>query len=75
MLTLDKVKKNQVCKIVSFCGECDGVLRRFFELGLSRGVKVKVVASSLQKKVFLLEVRGYLLSVRASLLSKIEVAL
>lgn len=75
MLTLDKIKKNQICKIVGFCGEFDGVLRRFLELGLSRGVKVKVVASSLQKKVLLLEVRGYVLSVRAKLLSKIEVEL
>ncbi len=48
-------------------------MRRFFELGLTVGEKVKIVATSLQKKVFLLEIRGYLLSVRASLLAKVVV--
>ncbi|MBP3431249.1 MAG: ferrous iron transport protein A [Clostridia bacterium] len=67
-------KKNQICKIVGFVGATDSVLRRFFELGLLRGTTVKVVGSSLLRKVSLLEVRGYLLSVRTSLLEKIEVS-
>ena len=73
MLTLDKLKKHESGKIVGFCGPIDGVLRRFFELGLTNGEKVRVVASSLAKQVFLLEVRGYLLSVRACLLAKVQV--
>ena len=60
-------------KIVGFSSENDAVLRRFMELGFTVGERVKIVATSLQKKVFLIELRGYLLSVRAGLLSRIEV--
>ena len=72
-MTLDKAKKGKSYTISGYLGECDGVSRRFFELGLSVGEKVKIVATSLQKKVFLLEIRGYLLSVRSALLSRVEV--
>ena len=73
MTTLDKVKKNKSYKIVGFVGEPDAVLRRFMELGFSKGQTIKIVSSSLLKKVFLVEIRGYLLSVRTSLLSKVQV--
>ncbi len=73
MVTLDKAKVNKIYKIINFCGENDAILRRFLELGFSVGEKVKVLSTSLQKKVFLIEIRGYLLSVRASLLNKVEV--
>lgn len=73
MKTLDKAEKNKVYKITGFCGEKDKVYRRFLELGFSLGQRVKVLEKSFQKKVFLIEVRGYILSVRASLLQKIEV--
>ena len=75
MLTLDKIKKNEVCKVVGICGECDAVSRRFLELGITKNIKIKVLAHSLLKKVSLLQVRGYVLSVRTSLLSKVEVVL
>jgi len=73
MKTLDKVELNKVYKIKCFDGELDGVLRRFLELGFSRGEKIKIVSTSLQKKVFLVEIRGYLLSVRTELLKKVVV--
>ena len=74
MKTLDKAEKNKVYKITGFCGEKDKVYRRFLELGFSLGQGVKVLEKSFQKKVFLIEVRGYVLSVRTSLLQKIEVS-
>ena len=74
MKTLDKAEKNKIYKITGFCGEKDKVYRRFLELGFSLGQRVKVLEKSLQKKVFLIEVRGYVLSVRTSLLQKIEVS-
>ena len=74
MKTLDKAEKNKVYKITGFCGEKDKVYRRFLELGFSLGQRVKVLEKSFQKKVFLIEVRGYVLSVRTSLLQKIEVS-
>ena len=74
MKTLDKAQKNKIYKIIGFCGEKDKVYRRFLELGFSIGQRVRVLEKSLQKKVFLIELRGYVLSVRSSLLKKIEVS-
>lgn len=73
MTTLNQAKKMKLYKIVGFSSENDAVLRRFMELGFTVGEKIKIVATSLQKKVFLLELRGYLLSVRAELLHRIEI--
>lgn len=72
-MTLDKGKTKQIYTVCAFVGQCDGVMRRFFELGFAVGEKVRIVATSLQKKVFLLEIRGYLLSVRSALLARVEV--
>lgn len=73
MTTLNQAKKIKLYKIVGFSSENDAVLRRFMELGFTVGEKIKIVATSLQKKVFLIELRGYLLSVRAELLHRIEI--
>lgn len=73
MITLNKAKKMKNYKIVGFSKNYDNVLRRFMELGFTVGEKVKIVSTSLQKKVFLIEIRGYLLSVRASLLDRVLV--
>lgn len=72
MMTLNRAKTNQNYKVVGFDGN-DQILRRFLELGFSAGEKIKIVSTSLQKKVMLIELRGYLLSVRADLLSRIFV--
>lgn len=71
-MTLSECKKNQFYTISGFQGQMDGVLRRFLELGFAVGQRVKIVSTSLQKKVFLIEIRGYVLSVRAELLKKIS---
>lgn len=73
MITFDKAKRNVQYKIVGFNGETDNILRRFFELGFSTGQKVKIISQSSLKKVFLIEIRGYCLSVRRNLLTKINV--
>ena len=73
MKTLDRAKKGEVCKIVGFNGQFDRILRRFLELGFSRGEKVKIVSTSLQNKVVLIEIRGYVLSVRKNLLDRVVV--
>lgn len=72
-MNLCDAKKNKTYKIVGFNGQADGVLRRFFELGFGIGQRVRVLATSLAKKVFLIEIRGYVLSVRANLLQKVQV--
>ncbi len=66
-------QENTTYKICGYKGKVDPVCRRFMELGLVVGEKIRVCAKSLQKKVVLIEVRGYLLSVRASLLEKVQV--
>lgn len=73
MLTLKDAKKMQIYEIVGFKENSDSILRRFMELGFTVGQKLKIISTSLQKKVFLIEIRGYLLSVRASLLDGIFV--
>ncbi|MGN1200768.1 MAG: FeoA family protein [Candidatus Caccovivens sp.] len=73
MKTLSDGQVGKAYKILRYNGAEDGVLRRFMELGFCSGQSIKIVATSLMKKVFLIEIRGYLLSVRANLLQKIEV--
>ena len=71
--TLDLAERNKSLKIVGCVGAADGVTRRLLELGFTAGQRVKILATSIQKKVFLVEVRGYVLSVRASLLCRVQV--
>lgn len=73
MKTLDKAKKNERFKIVGFVGQEDRVFRRFLELGFSRGETVKILNCSLANKVVLIEIRGYVLSVRRNLLERVVV--
>ena len=73
MKTLDKVKVGQTVKIVGYACETDRIFRRFLELGLSRGQEVKVHKTSILNKVALIEVRGYVLSVRRNLLERVVV--
>lgn len=71
MMSLKDGKCGVCYKIVGF--EEGELLQRFWELGFTVGQKVKIVSMSILKKVFLLEIRGYILSVRASLLSCVKV--
>lgn len=43
------------------------ILRRLCDLGLTAGQTVKVTSKSLLKKALLIEVRGYLLSLKADI--------
>lgn len=73
METLDKVKTQKRYQIVGFCGNNQRILQRFFELGFTKGQMVKITAKSILKKVCLVEIRGYLLSVRTELLKSVVV--
>lgn len=72
MLTLDKGLCGKEYQIVSLCEE-NNITRRFFELGFAVGQKVKILATSLLGKAYLVQIRGYVLSVRATLLKQIMV--
>lgn len=73
MMTLDKAKVSKIYRIKGATGAVDKISRRLLELGFTRGERVKVVANSLAKKVSLVEIRGYLVSVRTNLLARIEI--
>ncbi len=73
MTTLNNAKKNVDYVIRGFNSEINPIIRRFMELGLIRGEKIKIISTSIQKKVFLIEVRDYTISVRAELLNCVEV--
>ncbi len=73
MKTLDKAKVGELVKITGYVGEDDRIFRRFLELGLTRGQVVKIHNRSILNKVILLEIRGYVLSVRKSLLERVVV--
>ena len=74
MTTLKDAQLNKLYKIKKVAGGDTKVIRRFLELGMLSGQVVKVINKSILKKVYLVEIRGYLLSIKTSLLDFIAVA-
>ena len=72
MRSLKEGKVNKSYRIVEVKGE-EKVVRRLFELGLFSGQKLYILNKSPLKKVFLVEIRGYVLSIKSTLLSGIMV--
>ena len=72
MISLDKAKKNKVYSIVAYQAE-DKVLYRLLELGFTVGQKIKILKTSLLGRACLIEIRGYLLSVKIEILKRILV--
>jgi len=75
MKTLFDAEVDKNYKIVGVIRPEDSVSRRLLEMGFTSGQVAKVIAKSLQKKAFLVEIRGYVLSVRAELLKMLQVRL
>lgn len=74
MKTLDKAKKGSWQTIVEVENVEDKRLFRLVELGFVKGQKVKVEGVSFSKKVFLLQLRNMLVSVRVDLLKNVQVS-
>lgn len=72
-MTLDKGKVGKTLMIDGFLGDIDKINQRLLELGFTQGQRVKIVAKSAMKKAVLLEIRGYLLSIRTSMLANVVV--
>ena len=68
MENFSNCKKNVAYRIIKLSCPDTKVERRFLELGLIAGQRVRIISKSILKKVFLIEIRGYLLSVKSSLL-------
>ena len=66
-------KVNKTYRVVGVNGQGKET-RRLLELGIIAGQPIKILNKSSLKKVYLVEVRGYLLSVRASILKLVQVA-
>ena len=73
MMSLCDGKVNKRYRVVGVNGQGKET-RRLLELGIIAGQPIKILNKSSLKKVFLVEVRGYLLSVRASILKLVQVA-
>ena len=74
MKTLGKAKKGSWQTIVEVENVEDKRLFRLVELGFFKGQKVKVEGVSFSKKVFLLQLRNMLVSVRGDLLKNVQVS-
>ncbi|HIT62385.1 MAG TPA: FeoA domain-containing protein [Candidatus Caccovivens faecavium] len=73
MHSLREGKVNKSYKIMEVKGE-EKVVRRFFELGIFTGQNIVILNKSPLKKVFLVEIRGYVLSIKSTLLGSVMVA-
>ena len=68
MDNLFQAKRGVECKISGYENFLPiPVLRRLCDLGLTEGESVKVCSRSLLKKALLVEVRGYMLSLKADI--------
>ena len=73
MMSLCDGKVNKTYRVVSVNGQGKET-RRLLELGIIAGQPIKILNKSSLKKVYLVEIRGYLLSVKASILKLVQVA-
>lgn len=68
MLNLSNIKKNKTYKITGYSDELPiKIVRRLCDLGLTKGESVALGGRSLLKKAMLIEVRGYLLSLKTDI--------
>ncbi len=73
MMSLCDGKVNKTYRVVGVNGQGKET-RRLLELGIIAGQPIKILNKSSLKKVYLVEIRGYLLSVKASILKLVQVA-
>lgn len=68
MENLTEIKMNYYYKVIGFDKELEyKICRRFCDFGITKGERIKVKAKSLLKRVLLIEIRGYILSIKSSL--------
>ena len=70
---LCNIELNRVYVIEKVLNNSFALKRRLLELGFISGRKVKVVGKSLSKKTILVEIEGYLLSLRCSVANMVVV--
>lgn len=72
MMTLNNLKENQICKVqsVNVIGE---LKYRLLDMGIVLNTKIKLTKKAPLGDPLQIEVRGYSLSIRKEIASKIEV--
>lgn len=74
MEILSSVKLNKPFSISDFSPSLSlNVKRRLFDLGFVKGAKIKVLRKSLLGRAFLVEIRGYCLTIKKDIASCIMV--
>lgn len=74
MEILSSVKLNKPFSISDFSPSLNlNVKRRLFDLGFVKGTKIKVLRKSLLGRAFLVEIRGYCLTIKRDIASSIMV--
>ena len=71
LVSCDFAKCYTICQIKNDCPP--SVRRRLFDLGFTDGQTIKKIQTSLLGKVILVQIRGYLLSIRSSIADSIMV--
>ena len=72
-MTLDQLNVGEKAKVIGYCRENPQVHRRILEIGLIRGTEVEVARFAPMGDPMEIAVKGYLLSVRLSEASLIEI--
>lgn len=65
LVSCDFAKSYKICQIEKDC--LPSVRRRLFDLGFTNGQTIQKIQTSLLGKVVLVQIRGYLLSIRSSI--------
>lgn len=73
MFSLLQSEFDKFYTINSIHGLSTSLTRRLCELGFIKGQKIKLIKKSLLGKVFLVEIRGYILSLRRNIIASIYV--
>lgn len=74
MEKLSEVKRGKCGKLVEIDEYlAPNIKRRMLELGLTNGQKVRIARKSILNKVLLIEIRGYMLSIRKNIAGHIWV--
>lgn len=72
-ITLDNLKVGQKAKVVKINTTNPALKRRIMDMGIVKGVEVKIIKIAPLGDPVQIELRGYMLSVRKADLQKIEV--
>ena len=72
LISLDQLKIGEVAKVIKITAQNPALKRRIMDMGITKGVVIKVVKIAPLGDPVLAEVRGYMLSLRKEDLKNIQ---